>query len=196
MADLPPISISSRLLEAIALWAYQGSDRPHLNVVAFRGGEMIATDGHRLVRIPIPLLGERTFGLRVEHVQLVCRAFGPKATLQIRPDGKRVEIEVNGDSPVVWVAKEDIANYPPIDQVEPTACLGSEPAGIVLNARYLADVQRIAEIIDPVNLAVRVTKWGGMPDPVLFEGPQGSRFVVMPMRGDALLWRPSRHVAS
>lgn len=58
------ISIATSLLEAVAHWAAPESDnRPHLSQLVFRDGEVVATDGHRLVRVPIETHG-LAIGLR------------------------------------------------------------------------------------------------------------------------------------
>lgn len=181
-----PILVAARLLDAVASWAYQCADRPHLSVVAFMGGEMVATDGHRLVRMPVAGLGDRRFGIWAPDAAMALRAFGPRAILDIDPASGRIAIGDRNREPILTVKAHDIDGYPPIDEIMNKDRRGNAPDGIVLNARYLADVQRIAEIIDPADSTIRIVSWGDKLDPLIMEGPRGSRYLLMPQRPDSI----------
>jgi hypothetical protein len=46
------IEVPTGELEAVAKWTSHDANRPHLHMVLFANNEYVATDGHRLVRVP------------------------------------------------------------------------------------------------------------------------------------------------
>lgn len=67
MSDSNQITMNTDLLAAIAKWASDDVSRP-IGAVVFRDGEVIATNGHQLVRVPMAtcatVVGKPTFAVR------------------------------------------------------------------------------------------------------------------------------------
>lgn len=192
------ITVRTKLLAAVAKWAYQNDDRPHLQMVRFADGEMVACDGHRLVRVPLEVPDGVKFGLRprdiaaIEAAQQKIPEHRHRGELRISviKDGRAIidiESELAGGI-TMNLKTADVAGYPPIDQVMPKGRETESPAGYGFDPKFLA-------AINDVNLAaggfssrgVRAEAWSkideqGMAGPMLFTGDSGIRFVVMPMR--------------
>lgn len=67
-------SISTDVIASVAKWAHGDPDN-RVHVVAFRDGRMEATDGHRLVSVPVISLGKvRPFGVDRAHLIAACAA--------------------------------------------------------------------------------------------------------------------------
>lgn len=189
MTDIPEIIVSTALLEAVARWALdESANTPHLSQVVFRDStrEMLAVDGCRLVRVPIATNGLSLAICRCDALAATAaaRALG-SASIRIRkPADGVIDLRIcAGDRPVTRVI-ESTLTPPPIDELCDWLAAHSPsvpPAGIAFNPKYLAAVHEIVQVIEP-GAGVIVKHWGGLLDPTLYEGPAGSRFVIMPMR--------------
>jgi hypothetical protein len=199
-ADIKQITISTSLLEAVARWALPESENSlHLSQIVFRDGEVIAVDGCRLVRVPINTNG-LTFGLRRADAFAAVAAQDAMAGRYVgyargsqRPSSKTLRIERrsgglgiflgDGARPVMVVEETDLRMFPPIEEVMPRE-RRSPPDGIGFNPRYLAGIDEVVSVLtdEPTHRSVQVTSHGHPLDPTLFEGPGGSRFVVMPTK--------------
>lgn len=199
-ASPDPVTIYAKLALAVAKWAYQVDDRPNLQNVMFGGGEMMAVDGHRLVRAPIEYGGPR-FGIKAPHLTAAITALLAMDDHRRRVNGDTVliaEREPNGmtsigfgvgsgwtHSPSVRLPYTDGHDFPNMDLVMPNERPDKSPDGYGFNPKYLAaiaEVEHAAGARDGCNI-VKVTGWsadalGGM----LFEGYRGIRYVIMPGR--------------
>jgi hypothetical protein len=184
------ITISTKLLAAVSKWAYSSDDRPHLSVVLFRDDEMVATDGHRLVRVPVASNG-LTLAVDREHISAAVAAqacskrdaaqdpkYGGSAVEITKPD-KRIVIKL-GRIAIAGPAGDPLM-YPPFNQVMPKGQNGS-PDGRVFNPAYLAAIDEVRQASGGGSHGVRIVAWGGEIDAALFESYGGIRYVIMPMR--------------
>lgn len=187
--------IKTDLLLAVSRWSAPASDnRPHLSVVLFKGNEMVACDGHRLVRVPVACAG-LTIALGRDHIAAACAAqafcrgtalrdaeYGGDA-VEISIDGKRASINVGRFS--VHGPLGDPGAYPPIEQVMPKERPDKSPDGYGFDPRYLAEIHevQIAAGAKTGTQGVKITGWSadGL-GAMLFEGHMGIRYVVMPVR--------------
>jgi hypothetical protein len=200
----PQIVMPIDLLGAIAKFAYQGDDiREHLQGVYVSSNELelIATDGHRLVRVDlaaprfhdtkwertdpsflIPLRGiravvanDRVAGAR--YVKIRHADKGPSASSTL------VRFDVCGAERTSLYTIECRTyglTYPPVDQIMPTRRSG-EPPEIVFDPRLLADFEPVVTALGAKGFGLKVQAWGDEVSPMLFANDH-VRFVVMPMR--------------
>ena len=169
------------LLGAIARFAIKDDTRPQLMGVLVNRTELVACDGHRLVRVDMrcgPFDGSDFEGdhapylipLEVANALVagakVCR--GKRARITCVDRTLRVDI-ISYDDHVVLSAERKVASleYPPIDQIMIETRAGEAP--VVLDA------------MDCARRGLTIKGWGDHVSPMLFEG-DGVRFVVMPMR--------------
>lgn len=184
------ITISTKLLAAVAKWAYSNDDRPHLSVVLFRDDEMVACDGHRLVRVPVASNG-LTLAVQRRHVmaavaaQACCKQDAPQdpeyygSAVEITKPDKRIVIRL-GDLAIAGQAG-DPSSYPPYGKVVPGGQDG-DPNGRVFNPTYLAAIDEVRQASGGGMHGVRLVAWGSELDATLFESRGGIRYIIMPMR--------------
>lgn len=188
------IIIRTDLLVAVSRWASADNMRPQLHVVLFKGNEMVACDGHRLVRVPVSCNGltiaiDRDLIAAAANAQALCRDSAPRDG---ESGGCTIEITKNGKEAVLNLGRfvlrgpiDDPSSYPPIDSVMPKERPDRSPDGYGFDPKYLAaihDVEVAAGATAGCQI-VKVTGWsadglGGM----LFEGHRGIRYVIMPGR--------------
>lgn len=190
------IIIKTDLLLAVSRWAApHGDNRPHISVVLFKGNEMVAVDGHRLVRVPVACNG-LTIAVDREHIaaaaaaQAFCRDgmyrdedWGGSSAVEITQAKGRVSISVGRIA--VTAPAGDPTTFPPIDQVMPKERPESRPDGYGFNPKYLAAIDDVetAAGAAPGQRGVKITGWSADGfGPMLFEGYMGIRYVVMPVR--------------
>lgn len=185
------ITISSALLAAVAKWTSTDETRPHLRQVLFTRNECVACDGHRLVRVPTSYDGP-SFGVDRDHL---LAADAVRASLKhsdrdvtIACSGSDVTIAVNHPSSGLVrlvVRASDSSKFPPYEQVMPKERPNKAPDGYGFNPKYLAAIHEIEEAlgVSPGRSGVKVTGWSsdGL-GAMLFEGYQGARYVIMPVR--------------
>lgn len=187
-------TINTKLLAAVASWAYDGTDRPHIGVVAIAKGEMVATDGHRLVRVPVQTGG---FAVAVTRDHIMAAVAAQRAFRGARPrdevyGGNAVEISlvegnarINLGDMVITAAPGDLSKFPPIDQVMPSGRAERAPDGYGFDPRYLAAIAEVQAAAGATTGTqdVKITGWSadGL-GAMLFEGINGIRYVVMPVR--------------
>ena len=187
------ITIGSGLIEAISKWASKDETRPHLQVVAFTNGEIVATDGHRMVCVPCPEAPRSGagFGVFAMHLQAAVaaqRCLKPQhQTLVIdRLDANVVRIGIGHknmrpcESSLSFVP-EDLGRFPHYARVFPAEGVPDTGLkGIAMNPEYLATIGEVSRAQGCNN--IQVVGWTNNPrDPVLFKNEAGSRFVVMPV---------------
>jgi len=194
----PPITVLTNVLAAVAKWTSADDTRLHLRLVVFRDDELIATDGHRLVRVPCPTYGH-TFGIDRAHVLAAAKAQHeleaprPRA-IQLWPaDDGHVRLRLTGPplqrNVSLKVPAGRVEDYPPIEQVMPTTVPAVGPQNYVMDPRYLAAVEEVTSAMQPdTHRGVTLAAWGP-PDErgellgsMLFTNAGGARFVIMPMR--------------
>lgn len=188
------IVVSTKLLAAVAKWSTDDDMKPHLRCVLFRNAEMVACDGHRLVRVPIACNGiavsvDRDLVASAEAAQAFCsktaardNEYGGPA-MSIRIDGNQVAIDLGGFT--MRGPLRDPSTYPAIDQVMPNGRPDRHPDGYGFDPKYLAAISevQIAAGATVGAQGVRITGWSadGL-GAMLFEGHMGIRYVVMPVR--------------
>lgn len=184
------IVIGTALLEAVAKWTHDELDRPNINQVMFRDDHVIATDGHRLVSVPI-----ETHGLEIGVSRWdVMAAVAAQRALEPSADQIRVEVVTNGKYPRLLLRLSDgdtpmivttpaSGEFPTRGQVSGLMLIDrgtTRPE--VFNPCFHAAIHEVASILGLDNCGVRVVGWDGALGPNHYEGPLGSHFVVMPMR--------------
>ena len=181
------VTISTEIIAAVAKWAYQDYDRPEINCVLFSAHYVVATDGHRLVRVPSEndgpdiAVGPKYLLAAVEVSKLV-RDVGEGSTLTLSMTVKGVLIEI-AQGVRMMVPASDATAFPPYEQVIPTDMESESPAGHYFNPAYLAAIEEVHLACGGHGRGVIVTAWAkdrlGM---MKFKGAGGSEFVIMPMR--------------
>lgn len=203
----PLIDMPIDLLGSIAAFAYQHDDgRDHLRGVHVSAPhlELVATDGHRLVRVDlaaavfhgttdwertcssflIPLAGIRAVvangrnsGARYVKITHQKRSASPSYQ---GPSIVRFDVcGVNRDTLFTIESRTSDLTYPPIDQVTP-AQPDHPPPEIVFDPRLLADIEPVLTALHAPRYGIAIKGWGSATSPMLF-ATECARFVVMPM---------------
>lgn len=188
-----PITIGTNVLASVVKWACTDVTRSHICTVLFERGHAIATDGHRMVLLPIETNDQRLL-VDARHLSAAVAAQRdmhvdrPHAITLSRDDAHVVLGIGNGAKLVVpYRAPEQ---YPPYEQVIPKHDPAAPaPHGYILDPRFLAAIAEVNAAVAPnAQRGVKVVAWsptdadGQMLGAMLFEGYEGVRFVVMPMR--------------
>jgi hypothetical protein len=209
------LTLSTALLTAVAKWATPSLDRPHLAQVVIRDKEIFATDGHRLVRVPIDT--DLEIAIYRKHILAAAaaqrslnfnnfhdddadddepRPRSPRSpSLGIsKADGALVRIDLDLDagsmtSMTVTAGHLDLAiTRKQLDAAVPAPSLVS-PSGHIFNPQYLAAIDEVNAALGGERTGVKCVAWGApnadgeFHGAMTFQGAQGSRFVIMPMRG-------------
>lgn len=185
------IEMPARLLGAVATFACKDEGRPNLNGVLVAKDEIVACDGHRLVRVDTrvgpfegssidedhaPCLIQLEVALAVvaaakaahcDRVRVIC-------TDQVL----RIEVCAFGRPLFVVETKVSAVKYPPVDTIM-IATRDGEPPSIIFDPRLL---EGIAPVVDACGASgLEIVGWGCELSPMQFAA-SGVRFVVMPMR--------------
>jgi len=197
------ITVVAAELEQAATWA--GSDRPHLHVVAFRGDEYVATDGHRMIRVPCKT-HDHVFGIERDHVASAIAAFRRMHRLErfidlvVSPLSKDVEFHIGPESArhLVRVSVPrrdlDVLGFPNKAQVDGIPFPRNDPrsasdtiVGHWLNPAYMkavADFHAISGDEGEGKYGVEVVSYAkDRLGPVELRNANGVRFLIMPIRG-------------
>lgn len=191
-------------LDAVMSSASADETRPHLagvlletiakdNVIRF-----VSTDGHRLTRLDVPALPDSD---TVDSSHLlpyreakaligVLRSKGPKPCylepIEIKFGSGRVTFEhvIDGSSTAIKPADEQ---FPPYSKVIPDyETKGSQGTPVIgWNARYMADVQKVAKHFANEKSGGVKASFGGDRDPVRIDmdcAAGKATVVIMPMR--------------
>lgn len=179
------ISVNSELLLAVAKWAHRyHTERPNLSAIYFREREMVATDGCRLVRVPIN--GAREFSVRradafaAVHAQNAWYrhhndfAMRLDADLEAGNDGetiwamgdRQISIEWDGGASVkfdlggcVLSSAAGTGTLPPIDSVMLPRRAGDVPWGQGFDVRYLAGIEDVVRAAGYSSYQTVVEAW-------------------------------------
>lgn len=190
MSPTSLFSVRTRLLAAVAKWAYQDDDRPHLARVLFDGQHMVGCDGHRLVVVPCetgasPFTVERAdcAALAAAQRELTKSTHGDLTFLTVS-EGKAAISLGDARAAVLIVQADDAKNYPPWEQLlKGTTAETATPPERVFEPRYLAAIDEVLQAVDGgCQRSVVVKAWTAELGPMLFEGA-GIRFLIMPKRG-------------
>lgn len=201
------IIIKTDLLAAVAGWAYAADKtRAHLSTVLFKDDEMIACDGHRLVRVKcdcngLVLLVKREHVMSAVKVQAVtgpggasvCTRYDGPAVVLTRSDDSKggITVSINCGHLVVSGKSIDPSEYPPFNQVMPkvTPKQPPSPDGYAFDPKYLGAIHEVTKTMgDEDARFVKCVAWSsvdkqGIRDAMLFESCNGdAQFVVMPAR--------------
>ncbi len=192
------ITIATDLLAAVAKWAGTDESPAHLELVVFRNDEVVACDGHRMVRVPL-----RTHGLElaVHRTHLLAAVAAQKelshVTLRDGDSNRAVALAVDSAGRlsinlgliIMSVPAGALATYPPIDQATPTPQSEQPPSpdGYVFNPQYLSAIDEVNRAMGDGPYGVKCVAWSspqgsrGMRTAMRFDNRSGARFVVMPM---------------
>ncbi len=196
------ILVSASLVKAIAGWASKDATRFPLCGVLVDGTVLVATDGHRLIKVAgVPSggsAGEKpptaTYIVPVAPLLAAVKLAGAKGLLQIGLDdaGKLLgTIHCIGPEPKFGVRvacgavpfKAIDAKFPPYEQVLPKP-EEYKHGRIALNAAYLAATDEVCRALDAVSDrshdGVIIESAGGL-DPIVLTYA-GATMVIMPMR--------------
>lgn len=183
------ITIPTRELAAVAKWAHEDPGKTSINTLLFARGEYVATDGHRLVRVPCETNG-LAFAVDRSHLLAACAAQGAIRDMDqitLEPDGKaHVKLGIAFGVSLL-VPFRDPAAHPEIESIEqvmPTKKDLPSLDGYILDPRYLAAIAEVNAANAPNSTrGVKVVAWSGdRLGAMLLENCNGVRFVVMPMR--------------
>jgi hypothetical protein len=204
------MQIPVRLLSALGLWASTDKDvQPHLNQVVVRDGELLATDGHRLVRFPYrPSIG-LAFGIRlhdVEDVADIAKAIGvANVVVVVSSGGVTVGI---GPRVTFTCIPGKSADFPPganLDAATAPRKMSSVPPAIAVDPLFLAHIHAVVAArpergpgVDGAELqptGVELVSWGTALEALEFRGlpaipAHGTgdstvlrpRYILMPIR--------------
>lgn len=184
------------LLAAVAKFASADETRPNLNGVFVDKDEIVACDGHRLVRVDTrvgPFQGSSideahaSYLIPLEVVRAVCagakeiRAKRVRITTVDPTVDRLLRIEVRsaiGGRLFVVEGPAGTLKYPPVDAIMGETREG-EPPSITFNPRLIEDIAPVMDACDVRGL--EIAGWGNEFSPMQFAAA-GIRFVVMPMR--------------
>jgi hypothetical protein len=189
------IIVRTDLLLAVSRWTATIGHINYLDRVVFKRGEMVACDGHRIVRVPVDC-HDLEFTLHRDHIAAISAAQSCcKISALTHPDhgGRAIRITMDGRHAVVDLGADivmrfttgDSALFPPYDQVMPKERAEGAPDGYGFDPKYLAAIHevQVAAGAGPGMVGVRVTGWSsdGL-GAMLFLGYMGIRYVIMPVR--------------
>lgn len=197
------LTVSTDLLAAMAKWAYRNGDRPNISAVIAQDGELIATDGHRMVRAPLPA-SQPKMRLSIGRAYILAAAAAQSAMIpfeDLDAECERVIHIYQQSTQPGWIILDlgdirmsvsagPIDKFPDVDKSMPKISASTPPLGYVFNPAYLVAMAEIQEVLsrDGGNRGVRLAAWGEAEDrgtptqAALFEGHGGVRYVIMPMR--------------
>lgn len=196
------IHAGAELLLAVAKWAHRyQDDYPHLSAVYFRGTEMAATDGHRLVRVPLDCHGQEFSVRRADIFAAIAAqnawhrhhsdfAMRLNADLEATNDGETIwamgdrAIDISWDGgPFVLLDLDGCVlrcpvgtgTLPPIDSVMLPRRDGDVPRGHGFDIRYLAGVEEVVRAAGWSRSATVIEGWDdGELTPFQFSSPLGA----------------------
>lgn len=191
------ISVSTKVLEAVAQWTSADKTRLHLHQVFFSKGAMVAADGHRMVIVPCETFG-LTVGINRQYLLAAVaaqRSLGDSritiARVDTDPSLLRLGLDHSAAKISVIVPAADTDKFPPYEQVvrDSERTRSESPAGYAINPRYLAAIAEVNEAtcdadgIASSDRGVKVTAWSeDRLGAMVFVNQVGVKFLVMPMR--------------
>lgn len=181
--ETPMITVSTKLLKAILQFASKDVTRPHMCGIYFDGVDLVATDGHTLVRARVAGADPNYTPILVPTVAIkqACAVAGAKGFVSLHgdtltADGTAISVNRNGDKFPAWL------------QVIPRD--GAVKSVVGFNADYIARLAPLAEAVrgkgsvEPFAL----TSATGELDPIRFDLQSAIAditVVIMPVRLDA-----------
>ncbi len=196
-------SVRTRLLAAIAKWAHQGDDRPHLARVLFDGKHMVACDGHRLVvatcetGVPPFALDRLDCAVLAAAQREITKRYSAELGFVSVADGKvAIELETGR---VLTVKAREAGEFPPWQKLlEDAKAETPAPPEYAFDPRYLAAIDEVIQGAagGEYQNTVKVKAWAGLEPgagcaigPMLFESVVFDdncgcelRFLIMPKR--------------
>jgi len=196
-----PIAVVANEIEAVLKWTSTDETREHLHYVAFRDDEYIATDGHRLVRVPCTTRGQ-SFSLHRDHLRCALAAFRVQRTsrfMDLNPVGPLIDNGVPRAE--IWVGPEtnpqlmrcslpmsgvaDVHATSNVAKVTKGAIAGQPLHGHWIDPKYLAAVAEVhaadggdGHDIKGIEVVACSTDRKG---PIVFRNGKGITFVIMPL---------------
>lgn len=188
------------VLKAALTWACKDPTRFHLNGLCVDGASLVATDGHRLLKITGggPGGGAPSFIVPDVALSAACKLAGAKGMIEIVApvDGAGVLRAYADLGPLIGAIdyKPIDSKFPPYEQVIPTISEGVDPiVAHTLNPLYIAAMADVCVALDGkaylATHGVDLRTCTGAIDPVAYtyQSRDGAvvTFVIMPIRGGA-----------
>lgn len=149
---MKPIKFEARELRRICLSASSDLALPHICAIRFRPGDVVATNGSLLLRVPLPHDAERDFVLAAAPlVALIAKRRHTTITVARGEGGTRVSIAGDASFAVADNAGMTVDQYPPIDRIIDEALDVGEVGDISLSARMLIKIGKIARDLYPIE---------------------------------------------
>lgn len=179
--EVMKLKISKLLLEGALIFQAKQDVRYYLNGICFMpDGRVAATDGHRAM-----IASKHENKLKDNVIVSVSKS--PTKNYSYAVIDTRAKIVTYHDEREAMVGagicSEIDGNYPDIDRVIPKKTAPAEQIGF--NAKYLADVEKLAKLFNPKFEAVRFELNGNTSAAVAnISAPTGetAKVIVMPMR--------------
>ncbi len=188
--------VGSGLLRAISSIACEFSDRPRINGVLFRGGEIVATDGHRIVRVPFEhdqdfFMPRDLAVAAVGALEAVgCAEFGPQCDggaeghqLRISLVDGNVVVDAGGfklSAPAL-----DIDSFPPMEKIFESLSSAGNAMGHYFNPDLLAGLWDVIRSAGDYHHGVRMVSCGGPTDAIVYQSEGGIVYALMPLLAPA-----------
>jgi len=179
------LALSPGLASMLLEWA---SDDPFRSMLCGLGigvanGQpyLCATDGHRLVRVPIAGSG------------LPCRINAVWSADKVTRAIRLAKVDGTPTVTLAWSDVESGAMFPPVDQVVPQPKIDGDAKPCAVNPAYLTDAGRIGAALakltdDDGNVVAVIRTLSGALEPmridILRSGYTLATLVIMPMRAD------------
>jgi hypothetical protein len=193
--------VATDLFAAVAKWSHKGPDKPHLGGVTFRDGEMYATDGHRMVRVPMETTLEVT--IRRDHIQAAAAAQkvirfsaliqNKRPVIEISMFRNQVRMDLGSLTLTVTPLTHDVFSRATLDSLSSGLVVTRGPVNYAFDPHLLAAISEVndAACADTDGGSVKLLKWGSptrgsAAEPILFEGHGGILFMIMPVHNRCL----------
>jgi hypothetical protein len=188
------MQISVAVLNAVSKFASKETGRPYLNQVVVREGELMACDGHHLVRVPVaPMVGFSVGMMRTALLEVltIAESLGVEhVVLAVGSRGLTYEIgsRVAYNSAVLGPVRE-FPDKSDLDRMVPRVTGKNAPV-FRFNPCFMADMLGVEAAIPrrpPLSdYGVNLIGWGGSEDALVFRGwgktvEEAARYIVMPM---------------
>jgi len=148
-----PIKFEARELRRICLSASSDLARPHICAIRFRPGDVVATNGALLLRVPLPHDAERDFVLAAAPLVALITKRRYTTTITVARGEGCTRVSIAGDASFAVADNADMTvdQYPPIDHIIDEALDVGEVGDISLSARMLIKIGKIARDLYPVE---------------------------------------------
>lgn len=186
--------IRTKLLKAIAACAAaSGYGNRRIEGILFRDDEIIASNGHILVRVPaqhglrlmVPVeLANAAVAasLAGDDGQVDCDGYpvSSQNTVYVAADGGDVVIDIGGVK--LRAPSLSVDEFPSIKKCTEKSREDGNPMGVLFDPRLMALVGDVLDANGERSNGVHICACGGPHDALVLRSDSGVRFVIMPMR--------------